>query len=241
MSLAVAVLGAGGRVGRMLVELIERDSELDLAAAVGRGQIGPECFGNAAVVIDFSLPDGLSQALPHLGDAALVSGTTGLDDGLHFALSKRSRTHAVLRADNFSTGVTVLAELVATAARSLPDYDIEIVEAHHRRKVDAPSGTALFLAKRAAAAREQSLSDSAVHGRQGAVGPRSAGEIGIHALRGGDIVGEHTVWLSGDGDRLKLGHVATSREAFARGAIRAARFIGSREPGMYTMVDVLGL
>jgi len=139
--------------------------------------------------------------------------------------------------------VHVLADLVAVAAQALPDADIEVVELHHRRKVDAPSGTAKLLGEAAARARGRRLDEVARHGREGRTGVRAApdAEIGVHALRLGDVVGEHEVWLAGEGERLRLGHIATSREAFARGALRAARWVAGRPPGRYTMRDVLGL
>jgi len=147
----------------------------------------------------------------------------------------------VLTTDNFSLGVHVLADLVARAARALPHYDVEIVEAHHNQKRDAPSGTARFLGEVAAEARGVVLEDVAVHGREGHTGARPSGQIGFHALRGGDVVGEHTVWLAGQGNRLKLGHVATSRDTFALGALKAAVWMAGQAPGQYTMAHVLGL
>ncbi len=237
----LAVLGAGGRVGKLVVDAAATASDIELVAQIGRSNLGAGCFVDADVVIDFSLPEALAAALPHLGAAALVSGTTGLDAGLTERLRARSQAHPVLRADNFSTGVTLLGELVATAARALPDYDIEVVEAHHRHKLDAPSGTALYLAERAAQARGHALADRARHGREGRTGQRPAGQIGMHALRGGDVVGDHTVWLLGDGDRVQLGHVATSRQTFATGSLRAARWLHGQGAGWYGMTDVLGL
>ncbi len=135
----------------------------------------------------------------------------------------------------------VLADLVRRAVRALPDYDIEIVEAHHRRKVDAPSGTAWLLGRAAAEGRGLDLASVARHGREGITGVRTVDEIGFHAIRGGDVVGDHTVWIAGEGERLQLGHVATSRDTFARGALRAAAWIAGQAPGRYSMNDVLDL
>lgn len=247
-------------MGRRVVRAIVARSELRLAAAVGRagsahigrdaGELagvgalevwivpaGPGCFGDADVVVDFSLPEGLLAALPHLGTAGLVSGVTGLDAAGAAAVDAAAGEAPVLLAANFSTGVHVLADLVARATQALPAYDVEVVEAHHRHKRDAPSGTALFLGEAAARGRDVAL--EAVHGREGRTSRGS--EIGFHALRCGDVVGEHEVWLAGEGERLRLGHVATSRDAFALGAVQAACWLAGRRAGRYTMRDVLGL
>jgi 4-hydroxy-tetrahydrodipicolinate reductase len=260
----VAILGAAGRVGKRLVHRILDDETFSLAAAVGRadastafedagrtagagfagipiGVLEDECFFGAEVVIDFSQPDALIAALPFLNGAALVTGTTGLTAEQDAALDAYAKTAPVVAAANFSAGVTVLADLVARAAKALPDADIEVVESHHRHKVDAPSGTALFLAQSAANARGVRLEDVADHGRHGRTGERVSGRIGMHALRMGDVVGEHEVWLASEGDRLRLGHVATSRDTFAVGALRAAVWARGKAPGRYTMQDVLGL
>lgn len=219
----VAVLGATGRMGRRVVALAASEPDVTVVAAVGRGGIGAGCFADAEVVVDFSLPAGLAAALPHLGDAALVTGTTGLDEETLARLADRSARAPVLTTANFSTGVTLLLDLVERAARVLPEYDVEVIETHHRAKVDAPSGTALALARAAAGGRGTDLG------------------IGIHAVRMGDVVGEHQVWLAGAGERVLLGHVATSRDTFAAGALRAARWIRGRPPGRYAMRDALGM
>jgi 4-hydroxy-tetrahydrodipicolinate reductase len=210
-------------------------------AGVVLSQIGEGCFGDAEVVVDFSTPEGLTEALPQLGGSALVTGTTGLGPAAADLLLERSALAPVLTAPNFSTGVTLLLDLARRAASALPDYDIEVVEAHHRGKVDAPSGTALALAKAAARGRGVDLEEHAIFGREGRTGPRGIGDIGIHAVRMGDVVGEHQVWLAGRGDRVLLGHTATSRATFAEGALRAARWIRGKPPGSYAMQDVLGL
>lgn len=242
--LRVAVLGAGGRMGRLVVAEIEAAPDLALVASVGRSSglrpIAPGCFGDAQVIIDFSLPEALVAALPFV-KAPLVSGTTGLSPAAVDALAELSADVAVLHATNFSTGVNLLLHLVREAARALPDYDVEIVETHHRLKQDSPSGTALSLGAAAAEGHQSSLADVARHGREGRVGARPAGEIGFHAVRGGDVVGDHDVWLMGPGERLRLTHLASSRTTFAVGAVRAARWLAVRGPGRYTMNQVLGL
>lgn len=258
----VAVLGATGRLGRLIVSRILHRHDVALAAAITRfdhpqlgldaGVLldgrktgvtlvtpGPGCFGDADVVIDVSLPGGVASAGRFLAGRALVVGVTGLKLADQQAITEHVLGAPALVTSNFSLGVHVLADLVGRAAHALPGYDVEVIEAHHRAKVDAPSGTALLLAQAAATARGQTL-DGAVYGRHGRTGPRG-GEIGIHALRMGDVVGDHQVWLAGDGDRISLGHVATSRDTFAVGAIQAAIWLVGRAPGHYAMRDVLGL
>lgn len=233
-----AILGAGGRMGRMILGELAGEDPLcvDRAALAG-----PDPFGDADVVIDFSAPDALVRALDVLRPGvALVSGTTGLGADHRAALDRRATEAPVLHAANFSVGVALLHELAARAAAAVPGFDVEIVEAHHGRKRDAPSGTALALATTIAAARGVDLADHLVHGREGLVGERPAGEIGVHAVRAGDTVGDHTIWLAGAGERLELRHVATSRATFAAGAVRAARWLVGRPPGAYRMADVLG-
>jgi 4-hydroxy-tetrahydrodipicolinate reductase len=258
----VAVLGATGRLGALIVEHVLRADDLRLAAAITRRDhpqlgldagrladgrhvgvpirtLGHGCFGDADVVIDVSLAGGIVEAEPQLLGRPLVAGVTGQSDAGHRVISAHAAGAPVVVSSNFSSGLQVLADLVGRAARLLPDYDVEIVEAHHRGKVDAPSGSALTLASAAAAARGQTL-DHAVYGRHGR-GPARGPEIAIHALRMGDVVGDHEVWLAGPGDRLRLGHVATSRATFAVGALRAARWVIGQTPGHYTMRDVIGL
>ena len=251
--LTVGVLGAAGAMGCEVLALLGGGTALG-AAVVRPGSdrvgqtvpghdlafvaLGPGVFAGCDVVIDFSLPEGLEAALPHLGGIPLVSGTTGLASPVEAALADHARTAPQLCAANFSAGVTLLLDLVARAAAALPEADLEVVEAHHRRKRDAPSGTALALVEALEGAREPA---GRAHGRSGAVGPRPAGEIGIHALRGGDVVGDHTVWFLADGERLALQHQASSRRTFAVGALRAARWLVGQPTGCYTMRHVLGL
>ena len=256
----VAIVGASGRMGRAVARLAVADgAELVCAVAasdVGRdvgelAGIGPNgvCVvdglaavehARADVVIDFSAPHATLAlaAIAAAAGSAIVSGTTGLSDDARLALGKAASRVPVLWEPNMSIGVVVLSQLVAQAAAALRDWDVEIVEMHHRAKVDAPSGTALRLAEVAKSAR--SGEPRIVHGRHGKPGPRGADEIGMHALRGGDVVGDHTVYLMGGGERLELVHRATSRDVFAFGAVRAARWIAGKPPGTYSLHDVLG-
>jgi 4-hydroxy-tetrahydrodipicolinate reductase len=198
----------------------------------------------AEVVIDFSLPDAarsLFQACAVRRVAAVV-GTTGLDAASRNALDALCKVAAVVVAPNFSVGVNVLWALAAQAVRMLgPDFDIEIVEMHHRHKLDAPSGTAVRLTEVVAQARGIDPAAAVRSGRSGQVGARKSDEIGVHALRGGDVVGDHTLVLAGSGEQIELTHRAHSREIFALGAVRAAHFVVGRPPGLYEMADVLGV
>jgi 4-hydroxy-tetrahydrodipicolinate reductase len=201
----------------------------------------PGGFTDIDVVIDFSSPGGLRQLLAALPDGvALVSGTTGLGPEDEAALAARAARAPVLHAANFSPGVALLTRLVATAAAAWPAADLEIVEVHHRRKADAPSGTALALARAAALARGASLDEVASYGRHPGGSARRAGEIGIHAVRAGGVFGEHTVLLATDHEVLELRHSAGSRLVFAEGAVAAARWLAGRPPGRYTVADVAG-
>ena len=239
MSTSVAVLGARGRMGTLVCGLLDQTPGVACVASVGRGQIAPACFNGASVVIDFSLPTALEMAIPFLDGAALVSGTTGLSATQQAHVDALSTHSAVLQAANFSLGVNLLLELVSRAAAALPDYDIEIVEAHHKHKRDAPSGTALALAQAAADARGVDLHSVVVHGRSGHVLERPAGQIGIHAIRAGAIVGEHQVWFCTERERIGMHHLAQDRGLFAQGAIRAASWISGRPAGRYTMKMLL--
>jgi 4-hydroxy-tetrahydrodipicolinate reductase len=201
-------------------------------------------LATAEVAVDFTH---VGAALANLEacvarGCALLLGTTGLDAAHHAALDAAARRIALVQAANTSLGVNLLATLVQRAAAALPaDYDIEIVEAHHRHKVDAPSGTALRLGEAAAAGRGETLESLKVAARDGLTGPRREGTIGFAVVRGGDIVGDHTVIYAGPGERIELGHRAHDRMTFAHGALRAARWLHGRAPGRYTMADVLGL
>jgi 4-hydroxy-tetrahydrodipicolinate reductase len=214
------------------------------AAGAAIGGDPAEMFAAADVVIDFTTPE---LILAHVGLAldcgiALVVGTTGLKPEHEAALDEAAAKVAVVQAANMSVGVNLLLGLARQVAAILDDgFDIEIVEMHHRHKVDAPSGTALALGKAAAAGRGVALDDVAVRARDGMIGPRPKGQIGFATLRGGDVVGEHTVVFAGEGERIELTHKASSRAIFARGAVRAALWTQGRPPGRYSMRDVLGL
>lgn len=259
----LALHGATGRMGLTIARLARAEADITLVGAVGAptdpalgrdlgelsgtGTLGvvigadlSSALLGADVVIDFST----AAAVPALLSAAarqgvaVVSGTTNLDQAGRRALEKAAEAVPVLWAPNTSLGVQVLAELVEQAVRKLgADYDVEIVEVHHRRKIDAASGTARRLADVVKAARS-SLED--VPGRSGNVGPRRDEELGIFAVRGGDVIGDHTVHLLGPGERIELTHRATSRDLFAHGALRAATFLNGKKPGLYSVKDVLG-
>ncbi|MFO7899802.1 MAG: 4-hydroxy-tetrahydrodipicolinate reductase [Planctomycetota bacterium] len=262
--LRIGVNGAAGRMGKRLVALVAEANDLELVCALeaddheacGRdaGEVagaGPVEVPIAAtmearpdVLIDFSSPASTVARAAECAAAgtALVVGTTGLGDDQVAELEAASKQVACVFAPNMSVGVNVLAILARRAAEALgPDYDVEVVEAHHRFKKDAPSGTALKLARAAADGLHRELDEVVVYGRRGMTGERTSQEIGIHAVRAGDIVGEHTVMFATLGERIELRHSAHSRETFARGALRAARFVAGQQPGLYSMEDVLGL
>jgi len=262
----IAVAGSGGRMGRTLVEAVLGAGDLALVAALeipGAALLGRDAgepLGvrtgitvsvevDAAVagsdcLIDFTRPAGtlahLEACLKH-GKAAVV-GTTGFSAGERARIAAAAERIPIALAPNFAVGVNVLFRLIDVAARSLgEDYDVEIVEAHHRHKVDAPSGTALQMGAIVAAALGRDLSESAVHGRRGNTGERAKSAIGFHAVRGGDIVGEHTVMFAGTGERVELVVRSASRMTYAIGALRAARFLAGKRSGLFDMQDVLGL
>lgn len=263
----VAVLGANGRMGGAVIRLVAGNPGLTLAGALtesGHATVGRDAgsvagldplgvlitdqldaaLGQCDVAIDFSAAAATAShaAACAARGCALVVGTTGLGDAEMAALESASRKVPVLYSRNMSLGVTVLTELVRQATQMLgPDFDVEIVEAHHRAKKDAPSGTALQLGEAAAAARGVGLEDVGVLGRSGLSPGRPAGAIGFAAVRGGAIVGDHTVLLAGDEELLELHHRATDRALFARGAVRAAQWLAGRPAGRYTMRQVLGL
>lgn len=243
----IVVTGAGGRMGRTLLALLDEDGG-QLHAALD--QPSPEALeaalDGADVAVDFTAPEAsaaLAEACAARGGPALVIGTTGLDAGQEERIARAAERVAVVRSGNFSLGVNLLLGLVRQAAAALParGYDLEIFEAHHRRKVDAPSGTALMLGEAAAAGRGVTLAEAAVRGRDGLTGPRPEGAIGFSVLRGGGIVGEHSVVLAAEDEVLTLSHSARDRSLFARGALAAAAWVAGRPPGLYGMSDVLGL
>ena len=263
MSTRVAVLGANGRMGRAVVRLAH-EGGMKVVAAIGAGEQGKDAgehagigpigasissdidaiaTSGAEVLVDFSAPAVLARACEACvkGKIAIASGTTGLDEAGTAALDAAAKSVPVLWEPNMSVGIHVLSELIARAVAALGEgYDIEIVEAHHRMKVDAPSGTALRLAEVAKAARAAKQKESRfVTGREGKPGARSSDEIGVLAMRGGDVIGDHTAFLLGDGERIELTHRASSRDLFARGALRAGRWLVGRPPGRYRLGDVL--
>ena len=254
MSVRVAIAGAGGRMGRALLEAASSTEGVRLVAALdltpGRWNDLDICTDVAAavrdadVLIDFTRPEGtLAHALAcRSARRAMVIGTTGLTPAQLGEIRALAREVPVVMAPNMSVGVNVSLKLVELAARALgPDYDVEVFEIHHNRKVDAPSGTALRLGEVAAAARGTSVEKDGVFARHGQTGERRPGSIGFSAARAGDIVGDHTVYFAGTGERIEITHRSSSRATYAQGALRAARFVAGRPPGLYDMQDVLGL
>jgi len=264
---AIVVVGASGRMGQMLIKTVldspkarlsgvtERAGHdwigRDLGVCMGGAEIGVivsddplEVFARAQAIIDFTAPDATVEhaALAAQARAVHVIGTTGLSEGHLAKISAAARHATVVRAGNMSLGVNLLVQLTRKVAAALDDdFDIEIIETHHRHKVDAPSGTALMLGQAAAEGRGVSLGDVADRGRDGITGERRRGDIGFHAVRGGDVVGEHDVIFAADGERIVLRHIATDRRVFARGALRAALWGLGKGRGEFDMLDVLGL
>ncbi len=263
----MAVMGGSGRMGQMLIQQIDGAEGASLSAVIeraGHGWVGRDlgtAMGGSArglvvtddwaealavsdAVIDFTAPAvsvALAEQAAEAGVAHVI-GTTGFSEDDLAAIARAGQTGRIVRAGNMSLGVNLLVTLTRQVAQALgADYDIEIVEAHHRHKVDAPSGTALMLGEAAAAGRDVALADVADRGRDGITGARPARAIGFHAIRGGDYVGEHDVIFAGDGERIVLRHVASDRALFARGALRAAIWAQGQGPGEYSMIDVLGL
>jgi len=249
------IVGATGRVGQLLVNII-KNSDDTIGAVMFEGEQTIEfekdtvitndakvLLENSDVVIDFSAP----MATQNLLEAALenpkplVIATTGLNDHQKNLMVEVSKKTPVLYATNMSLGVAILNKLVAMVSEKLRDFDIEIVEQHHHFKVDAPSGTALTLAESCAKARELELKDVMVTGRSGHVGARTKDEIGVFAVRGGDVVGRHTVGFYNEGEFLELNHTATSRETFARGAIKVSKWVVNQKSGLYSINDALGI
>lgn len=250
----LAIAGAGGRMGRALIDAALADRELALAALLevpGSPALGMEVAGvrvqsdlraieGADVLIDFTRPEGTLEHLKHA--RAMVIGTTGFSAAQRQAIEEAARRIPIVMAANFAIGVNAVYRLAETAAKILgEDYDVEIIEAHHRHKVDAPSGTALRLGEILSKALQRDLSEVAKHGRQGDTGERPRKQIGFHAIRGGDIVGEHTVIFAGAGERVEVTVRSQSRATYASGALRAAKWLQGRRAGLYGMEDVLGL
>ncbi|AFL67518.1 4-hydroxy-tetrahydrodipicolinate reductase [Sulfurospirillum barnesii] len=252
----VGIHGSTGRVGRLLIENLMKDKEARpyVLHALEDFNFTPpkeailtdsvsELLEKSTVVIDFTIAMGTEVLLENVlkNPTPLVIGTTGLNEHQHNLLKEAASNMPILYATNMSLGVAVLNRLVELASKSLSDFDIEIVEQHHRFKKDAPSGTALTLGEHAARGRGLHLDDVRVSGRNGLIGERSKDEIAIMALRGGDIVGRHTVGFYNDGEFIEMNHTATSRDTFAKGAIKAAKWIINQPNGLYTISDCLGL
>lgn len=238
---AIGIYGCHGRMGRALQLAIET-AGARLAGGIDAGDDPAPLARTADVLVDFSAPGGLPAHLAAAREAGtpIVIGTTGLSAAHHTAIDAAAAEIAILQTGNTSLGVTLLAQLVREAAAKL-DWDVEIAEMHHRHKVDAPSGTALLLGEAAAAGRGQTLGELRVDSRAGLTGARCEGTIGFASLRGGSVIGDHTVVFAGEGERIELSHLAQDRSTFAHGAVRAAQWLHGRAPGRYRMDDVLGL
>ncbi len=265
-SMRVAVAGASGRMGQMLIEAVAASDDLHLAAALdapGNAAIGSNALAatgragsihitadvraglaDADVLIDFTRPEGTLAHIAlcrELGVKAVI-GTTGFTPAQKAEIAAHAEHIAIVMAPNMSVGVNVVLKLLEVAARALDDsFDVEIVEMHHRHKVDAPSGTALQMGDVVAAARGRRLDDCLVPARHGDIGERRAGSIGFASLRGGDVVGDHIVVFAGSGERVEIAHRASSRATYAQGSLRAARFLAAKQKGLFGMNDVLGL
>ncbi|EPJ49155.1 MAG: dihydrodipicolinate reductase [Osedax symbiont Rs2] len=263
----IAVIGAAGRMGKVLIEAVQMHPQLILGAAVvsakssligvdagelaSVGKLGINCASSLEQVvddfdllIDFTTPqltmENLQVCVAH--NKAIVIGTTGLDESQKAALHASSEHIPVVFASNMSVGMNLCFKVLDTIARTLgDDYDVEIIETHHRHKVDAPSGTAISLGEVVANALDRNLKEHAVYGREGIIGPRTQREIGFETIRAGDVVGDHTVLFANEGERIELTHKASSRMTFAKGATRAASWLGNNKKGLYDMQDVLGL
>ncbi|MGA2247035.1 MAG: 4-hydroxy-tetrahydrodipicolinate reductase [Verrucomicrobiota bacterium] len=240
----VIITGSRGRMGQALITCAKKMTGLQIVAQIDQGDDLAGVIREGDVVIDFSA-HAATVAVAQLcakHKKPLVIGTTGHTDTDTFEIKKHKKRIPIVWASNFSTGVNTLFWLTRKAAEILgPDFDLEVVEMHHRQKKDAPSGTAKTLAEILADARRLHLEEAARHGRVGQVGERTQGEIGIHSIRGGDVVGDHTVIFANVGERVELTHKASSRDTFANGALRAALWLVKQKPGLYDMQDVLGL
>jgi len=242
----IIITGAKGRMGQTLIECAARVLDLQVAGRIDLGDDLGAVIDKGDVVIDFSFHDA-TASIAELCAAhrkGLVIGTTGHSPAEQSAIRKAQSSIPIVWASNYSTGVNALFWLTRKAAEILgAEFDVEVIEMHHRLKKDAPSGTADTLGQILAEVRQKQLGQKIQqkHGREGIVGGRTAAEIGIHSLRGGDVVGDHTVVLAGMGERLELTHKASSRETFASGALRAAQWVVKQKPGLYNMQDVLGL
>ena len=264
--LRIAITGASGRMGRMLIEAVLAADDLELTAALvreGSPALGEDAgaflgrttgvaitsdvkagLSKADVLIDFTRPEGTMAHLALCADLGVrtVVGTTDFSPDEKARIGEFAQRAAVMMAPNMSIGVNVVLKLLAQASKALAHgYDIEIVEAHHRHKVDAPSGTALKMGEVVAQALGRDLKACAVYGREGVTGERDPSTIGFATVRGGDVIGDHTVMYLGVGERIEISHKASSRATFAQGSVRAARFLGGRATGLFDMNDVLGI
>ncbi|MEP3225654.1 MAG: 4-hydroxy-tetrahydrodipicolinate reductase [Parasphingorhabdus sp.] len=241
---AIGIIGSKGRMGHALINAIGEQEQMEHAGGVDQGDDFAQLVEKSDVLVDFSVPDGLGQRLDLCAAAGkpVLVGTTGLEPADHLSIDAAAHKIAILQTGNTSLGVNMLAALVEEAASRLgDDWDIEIVEMHHRHKVDAPSGTAILLGEAAAKGRGIALKDHRESGRDGQTGARAKGAIGFAALRGGSVAGDHQVILATDEERIELGHRAENRMIFARGAIKAALWLTAQQPGRYNMTDMLGL
>jgi len=244
MKVKLVINGARGRMGQSLLRCAESHEELEIVAAVDVGDDLAAAVVGADGVIDFShagATGGVVELCRGLGKS-LTIGTTGQDEATRQLITRTAEELPIVYAPNFSVGVNTLFWLTREAVRILgPSFDLEVVEMHHRLKKDSPSGTARHLAEILAEERGLDYGKQVAHGREGMVGERPAAEIGMHALRGGDVVGDHTVVFADTGERLELTHKASSRDTFSHGALRAAAWLAGQRPGLYDMLDVLGL
>jgi len=264
--LKIAVAGASGRMGRMLIEAICSADDAELSGALdvaGSPSIGADAAAftgkltgvnisadlsqgleNADYLIDFTRPEGTLKHLAYCAEhgVKMIIGTTGFDEAGKAAIAEAAQKIAIVFSPNMSVGVNVTMKLLELAAKSFSEgYDIEIIEAHHRHKVDAPSGTALKMGEVIASAIGKNLNDVAVYAREGVTGERDPSTIGFSAIRGGDIVGDHTVLFAGIGERIEISHKSSSRVTYVHGSLRAARFLQNQQRGLFDMNDVLGL
>jgi len=244
MTTKIIITGSKGRMGQALIACAAQNPELKVAGQIDQGDDLRSVIGQGDVVVDFSFHNATAGIADLCAEhkKALVIGTTGHSDSEKSQIVNRKSQIPIVWSSNYSTGVNTLFWLTRKAAEILgPGFDLEILEMHHRMKKDAPSGTAKTLAEILADVRKQQLEKVARHGRVGIVGERTPSEIGIHSIRGGDVVGDHTVVYANTGERLELTHKASSRETFANGALRAAIWAVKQKPGLYDMQDVLGL
>lgn len=239
----VGIYGASGRMGKELIACLDEEKNLNFGYAFDKGGNLEALFQKSDVIIDFSSPNGTKTLLEYARTSpkALIIGTTGLDEELFSLMQRASETMSIFYASNMSLGIAVLTHLSKLAALMLKDFDIEILEMHHRHKKDAPSGTAMSLARAVAEARNLDLNKVRVSGRDGLIGERSKDEIAVMSLRGGDIVGSHRVGFYENGEFIELHHTATSRATFAKGALKIAAWLVKQEKGFYGINDFLGI